>query len=118
MLLFGSDRVSARRAYEMGLVNAVVKPEALQRESAALARRAAILDANAVRLTKLAINQSYQQMGIEQALRQALALDVEIETTDTEESATFKSILAERGVRAAVAWREGRIRLLDVPAAG
>ena len=108
MLLFGNDRVSAQQAQNMGLINAVVPRDELENECAKMARRCAMLDANAVRLTKLAINRSYGRMGLEGALRQALELDVEIETTDTEESRTFKSILTQSGVKAAIAWREAR----------
>jgi len=109
MLLFGNDRVSAEQACLMGLVNRVVKPEALGAESIAAAGRCAMLDAQAVRLTKTAINRSYSQMGFERALRQALELDVQIETTETPESRSFKDILARDGVKAAIAWREARI---------
>jgi enoyl-CoA hydratase len=109
MLLFGNDRVSAEQAYQMGLVNRVVKPEALAAESIAAAGRCAMLDAEAVRLTKTAINRSYSQMGFERALRQALDLDVQIEITETPESRSFKDILARDGVKAAIAWREARI---------
>jgi enoyl-CoA hydratase len=109
MLLFGNDRVSAEHACQMGLVNRVVKPEALAAEAMAAAGRCAMLDAEAVRLTKTAINRSYSQMGFERALRQALDLDVQIETTETVESRTFKEILARDGVKAAIAWREARV---------
>jgi enoyl-CoA hydratase len=109
MLLFGNDRVAAHRAYEMGLINAVVKPEALLDELRAAAGRCAMLDAQAVRLTKMAINRSYSRMGFEDALKQALEIDVLIETTDSDESRTFKDILSKHGVKAAIAWREARI---------
>jgi enoyl-CoA hydratase len=108
MLLFGNDRVSAEQAYAMGLINKVVSKETLAQESVDLARRCATLDANAVRLTKIAINRSYGAMGLDGALRQALELDVEIETTETEESRTFKALLSQQGVKAAIAWREAR----------
>jgi len=48
-------------------------------------------------------------MGFERALRQALDLDVQIETTETPESRTFKEILTRDGVKAAIAWREARV---------
>jgi enoyl-CoA hydratase len=108
MLLFGNDRVSAEHACAMGLINKVVASEALEQEQVSMARRCATLDANAVRLTKVAINRSYGAMGLDGALRQALELDVEIETTDTEESRTFKALLSQQGVKAAIAWREAR----------
>jgi enoyl-CoA hydratase len=109
MLLFGNDRVSAQKAYEMGLVNLLTKPDALAQELTAVAGRCAMLDAEAVRLTKSAINRSYSMMGFEEALRQALDIDVLIETTETFESRTFREILAADGVKAAIAWREARI---------
>ena len=109
MLLFGNDRVSAHKAYEMGLVNAVLAPEVLPEQLHATARRCAMLDAQAVRLTKTAINRTYSQMGFEDALRQALDIDVMIETSETEESRTFKDIVARDGVKAAIAWREARL---------
>jgi enoyl-CoA hydratase len=109
MLLFGNDRVSAQKAYEMGLVNLLTKPDALAQELTAVAGRCAMLDAEAVRLTKSAINRSYSMMGFEEALRQALDIDVLIETTETFESRTFREILATDGVKAAIAWREARV---------
>jgi enoyl-CoA hydratase len=109
MLLFGNDRVSAQRALEMGLVNRVVAPAALMTELLESAGRCAMLDAQAVRLTKTAINRSYSNMGFEQALQQALDIDVTIETTASAESTTFRHILAQQGVKAAIAWREARV---------
>jgi enoyl-CoA hydratase/carnithine racemase len=109
MLLFGNDRVAAAQAYEMGLLNRVVPAEALAAEIIGVAGRCAMLDAEAVRLTKTAINGSYSHMGFERALRQALDIDLKIETTETQESKTFKQILAREGVKAAIAWREARV---------
>ena len=45
---------------------------------------------------------------LEGALRQALELDLEIEMSRDEESVTFRRILAEEGVKPAIAWREAR----------
>ncbi len=109
MLLFGNDRVSAQQAYAMGLVNRVVATEILMEELERTARRCALLDAEAVRLTKLAINRSFSRMGFEEALRQALELDTVIETSESAESRAFKDILAKDGVKAAIAWREARV---------
>lgn len=108
MLLFGNDRIPADRACAMGLVNSVVAIADLETACETMAKRCAMLDSTAVRLTKRAINQSYGAMGMERALTQALELDLEIETTDTEESRTFKSVLSQSGVKAAIAWREAR----------
>lgn len=108
LLLAGSDRLSARRAYDMGLVNQVV-PEGRHREAAlTLAREIAANDAVAVRLTKLAVNRSYEVMGFGQALDQALELGAIAEATETPESKAFNEILARDGAKAALAWRAKR----------
>jgi adenosylmethionine-8-amino-7-oxononanoate aminotransferase/enoyl-CoA hydratase/carnithine racemase len=82
LLLTGDDRVSAQRAYDMGLVNRV-----------------------AVRLTKLAVNRSYEAMGLRRALDQALELGIEAEASETPASKAFNEILAKDGAKAALAWR-------------
>jgi enoyl-CoA hydratase len=110
LLLFGSDRVTADRALRLGLVNEVVAPDELDDAAAAIAHRSALLDPTAVRLTKRAINATYDRMGLEDALRAALETDVEIETTRSDESRTFLSILERDGVAAALDWRAGQLR--------
>ncbi len=109
LLLFGTDRMGADRALDLGLVNALVERAALDDEVARMARRCALLDATAVRLTKRAVNRSYELMGLDAALDEALEIDVQIETTDTKESRAFLSIVQRDGVAAAVAWRQGRL---------
>lgn len=109
MLLFGADRIAADRALGLGLVNAVVPRSALDDEVARITHRCALLDPTAVRLTKRAVNRSYQLMGLDTALDEALEIDVEIETTVTEESRAFLSIVQRDGVKAAVVWREARL---------
>jgi enoyl-CoA hydratase len=105
LLLTGSDRITAQRALEMGLVNRVV-PEGQHRAAALeLAREVAANDAAAVRLTKLAINRSYEAMGLRQALAQGLELGIAAEASETDESRAFNEILAKQGAKAALAWR-------------
>ncbi len=105
LLLTGNDRITAQRALEMGLVNRVV-PEGQHRAAALeLAREVAANDDAAVQLTKLAINRSYEVMGLRQALAQALELGIAAEASETEDSRAFNEILAKQGAKAALAWR-------------
>ena len=108
MLLFGNDRIDAARALRLGLVNAVVSPDRLSDHVTEMALQCARLDHTAVTLTKRAINQSYVEMGMLRALDQALEVDVQIETTETEESKMFMSILKRDGAAAAIDWRKDR----------
>ncbi len=108
LLLTGDDRVSAADAQAMGLVNRVVPAAALLDEAVALAQRIAANDAQAVRLTKRAINRSLDIGGMRQALLAALEIDVEIETHETAESREFNEIVQREGAKAAIAWRTGK----------
>ena len=108
LLLTGEDRVSAAEVQEMGLVNRVVPAANLLDEALALAQRIAANDANAVRMTKQAINRSLDIGGMRQAMRNALEIDVAIETSETAESREFNEILRRDGAKAAIAWRSAR----------
>ena len=108
LLLTGEDRVGAAEVHAMGLVNRVVPAASLLDEALALAQRIAANDANAVRMTKQAINRSLDIGGMRQAMRNALEIDVAIETSETAESREFNEILRRDGAKAAIAWRSAR----------
>ncbi len=109
LLLTGDDKITADRALSLGLINRVVAGNKLYEEARLTASTIANNDQLAVKLTKQAINQSCETMGMRQALLQALELDVEIETTETPESKEFNKILHEQGTRAALSWRDRKI---------
>jgi len=108
LLLTGEDRVSAAEVQAMGLVNRAVPAAGLLDEALALGQRIAANDANAVRMTKEAINRSLDIGGMRQAMRNALEIDIAIETSETAESREFNEILRRDGAKAAIAWRAGR----------
>ncbi len=109
LLLTGDDKVTAERALQYGLVNRVVPVDQVIIEANSLAIDIAKNDALAVRMTKLAINRSYEIAGMRDALLQALELDIEIESTETDESREFNDILRTKGTKAAIAWRDARL---------
>ena len=109
MLLGGQDRMSADEARLHGIVNEVVAAgEALQ-AGIALAREVALMDPDSVRMTKQAINQSYDIMGLGKALRMGADTSVKIETLETELRRQFNQILRDEGMKAALTWREARL---------
>ena len=112
LLLTGDDQVTSEQAEAYGLVNKVVPGDALLTEAQAIALEIAANDQLAVRLTKQAINRSCDIAGMRQALREALELDVIVESTETDESKEFNRILRDEGMGAARAWRAERLRLL------
>jgi enoyl-CoA hydratase len=108
LLLTGDDRLSADRALALGIVNHVV-PDGEEMDLAlAIARSMAVAAPNAVRLTKLAINRSFDAMGLRDALASALELDICIEAAGGAERSEFDRIRREQGLQAALQWRDGR----------
>jgi enoyl-CoA hydratase len=83
LLLTADKDVGAQRLEGLGLVNRVVPIEDLLEAAEALARQIADNDINALRLTKQAINASYRNMGMPEALAEALEYDVKIEAQAT-----------------------------------
>lgn len=108
LLLTGNDDFSAERALQLGIVNHVVPLGEELPKALGLAEAVAAADPTAVRLTKLAINRSFEAMGLRTALAQALETDIFIEGAGGPKRAEFDRIRREQGLREALAWRDGR----------
>lgn len=106
LLLTGDDQLSAERALALGIVNHVVADGEEMDRALALARAMAVAAPNAVRLTKLAINRSFDAMGLRNALASALELDIYIEASGGPQRAEFDRIRREQGLKAALEWRD------------
>lgn len=109
MLLSGQDRMTAAEALKFGIVNEVVDAGEVLSAGLALAREVALMDPDSVRMTKQAINQSYEIMGLSRALRMGADTSVRIETLETDLRRQFNQVLREQGMKAALAWREARL---------
>lgn len=110
LLLSADDRVTAERALEIGLVNRVVPQGEGVSVATEIASRIAVMDDEAVQLTKQAINRAYETMGLKEALRANLDLAIEIEAMETPSRKQFKEITQAEGLKAALAWRDNRLK--------
>lgn len=106
LLLTGDDQLSADRAQALGIVNHVVPDGEEMNRALAISRAMANAAPNAVRLTKLAINRSFDAMGLRAALASALELDIFIEASGGTERSEFDRIRREQGLKAALQWRD------------
>lgn len=109
LLLTGNDQVTSTQAKSWGLVNRVVPADELMAEVKTLAREIAGNDRMAVMMTKKAINRSMELAGMQSALAEALEIDIQVESTETEASRRFNEILNNEGMKAALAWRARRL---------
>ena len=108
IILGGADRITAAEALRIGLVNRVVRSEEVESAAIALARHIAVIDPDLVRQTKRAINQSFEIMGLVDALNTALDIDLAIEGKGSDDKRKFMEIARKDGLRKAIAWRDAR----------
>ena len=108
IILRGMDRIPAQEALRIGLINRVVSVGELNSAALALARDIAVIDPHLVQQTKRAINRTFEIMGLVDALEAALDIDLAIEGAGSADKIEFMKIARKDGLRAAIAWRDGR----------
>jgi enoyl-CoA hydratase len=108
IILTGEDRIPAARAKEIGMVNRVVPAANLDAAALALAQHIAAIDPDLIKATKRAINRAYEAQNMLAALEEALAIDLAVEGAGSPDKAAFMEIARRDGLKAALAWRDGR----------
>ena len=106
LIFTGNDRIAAERALAMGLVNRVVPEGEALAAAMEMAGQIAVMDEQAMALSKAAINRTYEVMGLREAMRSGVDLDVEI--TPRHAGSPAVPISRREGLKAALAWRDAR----------
>lgn len=104
----GEDRIPAKRAHELGMVNRVVPSAELEQTALTIAEHIAAVDPNLVKETKRAINRAFEAQNMLEALEQALAIDLAVEGAGSPDKRQFMDIARRDGLKAALAWRDAR----------
>jgi enoyl-CoA hydratase/carnithine racemase len=112
-LLYTGKLIDAQRAYEIGMVNDIVEPDRLMRRAEYHARLISKIAPAGTQMLKEGINRTYEVMGLLNALGYHDNLVAMLAATQTEESAQFKRITKESGLRAALAWRDEQFREVE-----
>jgi enoyl-CoA hydratase/carnithine racemase len=108
IILTGEDKIPAQEALRLGLISHIVPVGSHVEEALRIARRIAVMDPNLVAETKKALNRSYEIQGLQAALKTALDIDHTIESHGSPDKQAFMEIARERGLRAAISWRDAR----------
>ena len=103
--LFLGDFWSAQDMKEAGVVNFVVPADQLEAKTMEIANRLADMPAEAMRILKYEINQSYEIMGMHQAQKFAAEMFNLCRINQVQEQAEFNKIVNEQGLKAAIAWK-------------
>jgi enoyl-CoA hydratase len=111
IILNGMDNVSAADALRLGLINRIVPNGEHLQSALAMARHMAAIDPELMRDTKKAINRTYEQMGLNEALQTALDIDLQIESHGSPDKRQFMEVARREGLRAAFAWRDARFNI-------
>ena len=107
-LLLTGDTIDANEAERRGLVNRVVPVSRLEAAVAELVGKIAPTPLPVLRLTKLALVRAAEARGLREAVSANLDLSAILNSTETPEGREFARIADEQGLKAALAWRDGR----------
>jgi enoyl-CoA hydratase/carnithine racemase len=110
LLFTGEDRIPAVEALRMGLVNRVVPRDRLDAATVELAEEIAKNEPLVIQATKRAVNRVWDVAGFRAAMEANTELDVAIETANLPARDEFRRITTERGLKAAIAWRDAKFR--------
>lgn len=106
IIFTGEDKITADAARQYGLVNEVVAPDQVMVRAMQVAQVLTRMDPMVLRRTKMAINRSYEIMGLKDALRSALDIDIMIEGEGSQLKRDFLGRVREEGLGRALVWRE------------
>ncbi len=112
-LLLTGDTVDAYEAARIGLVSRVVPHDQLMEECERVARKMCLMSQLGVKMSKIAVNRALENMGFLNAVSQNLELMTIFDTSTSPEQEEFNAVAAEKGLRAALNWRDARFRELD-----
>ena len=91
----------------------MVPHDNLMAECEKVAKKICLLPQIGVKLNKDSINRAMEEMGFLNAVRHNLELMTLFDTSTSPEQEEFNAISEEKGLRAALDWRDARFRELD-----
>jgi enoyl-CoA hydratase len=109
-LLLTGEMLSAQEAERLGMINKVVPHDRLMAECEKTARKLIKIARVGVKFNKIAINRAFENMGFLNTIYQNLELVTLFDTSRTEEQEAFNQIRKEKGLRAALDWRDARFK--------
>jgi len=105
-LILTGDTIDAKEAERIGMVNRVVPLDQLEEETGKLAKKLANVPAFALKVNKTTINRAFEMMGMRNAMAHSLEGVSLLIVTDTEERKKFREIRSDKGLKAALEWRD------------
>ncbi len=104
-LIYTGDMFDAARAEKIGFVTRVFPKESLESEVIKIAKRMSMVAMDCLVWNKHAINQTFEIMGLMNALKAGVNAATLLNAMETPEFAQFDTIKREQGMKAALKWR-------------
>ncbi len=107
-LLYTGDMITAGEARDFGMVNKVFADDRLEEETMRYARRAAAISLEGLQTTKASINRSAEIAGLRSAISYGVEVGGILDSSETEQYRQFEAVRKEKGLGAAIRWRESQ----------
>jgi enoyl-CoA hydratase/carnithine racemase len=105
-LIYFGDRIDARHALAIGMINRIVPPQELEVATMKYAQRLALIAPEALVAAKLAVNRGLDAAGFRAALNAGVDVLAPLYAATTEVGREFDEIKTREGLKAALAWRK------------
>jgi enoyl-CoA hydratase len=109
-LLYFGDMIDAETALSYGMINKIVPPAELREATLKYARRMTLVSPEALTATKLSINRGADIAGFRNAMQAGLDVVAPLYAAKTEAGMTFKKIIKDEGLGAALKWRMSQFK--------
>ena len=107
-LLYTGDFITAEEARDFGMVNKVFSADKLEEETMKYAKRASAISLEGLQTTKAAINQGAEIAGLRNAITYGVEVGGILDAQETEQYKQFEAVKKEKGLSAAIRWRESQ----------
>ena len=107
-MTFTGDMIGAEEARQMGMINKVFDDDKLEEETLKYARRAAAISVEGLQTTKASINRGAEIAGLRSAIAYGVEVGGILDASETEQYLEFSKVKAEKGLSAAIRWRESQ----------
>lgn len=104
-LIYTGDIIDASEAYRLGLVDKVFPKIELMSETTRIAKRMSRVAVDCLKWNKRAINQTFETMGLRNAIQYGSEACAILDSTGSPEADTFETIRRTDGLAAALKWR-------------
>jgi enoyl-CoA hydratase/carnithine racemase len=107
-LIYFGDKIDAKRALEIGMINRVVPRDELAAATMKYAKRLSLIAPEALSAAKLAVNRGFDAAGFRNALNAGLDVLAPLYAGTTDVGKQFDEIKKKDGLKAALAWRKAQ----------